>query len=47
MLQELIARGITADRVFGASVGAINGASYAGQPTEEKRRRMAPPSGAP
>ena len=41
MLQELIARGITADRVFGASVGAINGASYAGQPTEENAERMA------
>jgi NTE family protein len=41
MLQELIARGITADRVFGASVGAINGASYAGQPTMENAERMA------
>ena len=41
MLQELIARGIRADRVFGASVGAINGASYAGQPTAENAERMA------
>ena len=41
MLQELIARGIRADRVFGASVGAINGASYAGQPTLENAERMA------
>jgi NTE family protein len=41
MLQELIARGIRADHVFGASVGAINGASYAGQPTLENAERMA------
>ena len=41
MLQELIARGIRADRVFGASVGAINGASYAGQPTLENAEHMA------
>ena len=41
MLQELIARDIRADRVFGASVGAINGASYAGQPTMENAERMA------
>ncbi len=41
MLQELIKRGIRADRVFGASVGAINGASYAGQPTPENAERMA------
>jgi NTE family protein len=33
MLEELVRRGIRADRVFGASVGAINGASYAGDPT--------------
>jgi NTE family protein len=33
MLEELSRRGIRADRVFGASVGAINGASYAGDPT--------------
>jgi len=41
MLQELIRRGIRADRVFGASVGAINGASYAGNPTLEGIERMA------
>jgi NTE family protein len=33
MLEELVRRGIRADRVFGASVGAINGAAYAGNPT--------------
>src|ERR1700722_19026642 len=41
MLDELIRRGIRADRVYGASVGAINGASYAGQPTLENAERMA------
>jgi NTE family protein len=41
MLQELIRRDIRADRVFGASVGAINGASYAGQPNLENAERMA------
>ena len=41
MLEELIRRGIRADRVFGASVGAINGASYAGSPTLEGIERMA------
>ena len=41
MLQELIQRNIRADRVFGASVGAINGASYAGQPDLENAERMA------
>ena len=40
MLDELIRRGIRADRVFGASVGAINGASYAGNPTLEGIARM-------
>jgi NTE family protein len=40
MLEELIRRGIRADRVFGASVGAINGASYAGNPTLEGITRM-------
>ncbi|HLN43867.1 MAG TPA: patatin-like phospholipase family protein [Acidimicrobiales bacterium] len=33
MLQALVARGITADAVYGASVGAINAAGYCGQPT--------------
>ncbi len=41
MLEELIRRGIRADRVFGASVGAINGAAYAGNPTLEGAERMA------
>ena len=41
MLQELVARGIRADRVFGASVGAINGAAYAGDPTAEGIDHMA------
>jgi NTE family protein len=40
MLGELIRRGITADRVYGASVGAINGAAYAGDPTPEGAERM-------
>jgi NTE family protein len=40
MLEELIRRDIRADRVFGASVGAINGASYAGNPTLENVGRM-------
>jgi NTE family protein len=40
MLEELIRRDIQADRVFGASVGAINGASYAGHPTLENIERM-------
>jgi NTE family protein len=41
MLEELIHQGIRADRVFGASVGAINGAAYAGDPTLEGIERMA------
>jgi len=41
MLAELVDRGIRADRVFGASVGAINGAAYAGNPTAEGVERMA------
>lgn len=40
MLEELTRRGIKADRVFGASVGAINGASYAGDPTPEGVEHM-------
>ena len=40
MLSELVARGIRADRVFGASVGAINGAAYAGSPNPEGIERM-------
>jgi len=41
MLEELIRRGIRADRVFGASVGAINGAAYAGDPTPAGIEHMA------
>ena len=41
MLDELVRRGIRADHVFGASVGAINGASYAGNPTPEGIAHMA------
>jgi NTE family protein len=41
MLAELIERGVRADRVFGASVGAINGAAYAGNPTREGVENMA------
>jgi NTE family protein len=33
MLAELVDRGIRADRVYGASVGAVNGAAYCGEPT--------------
>jgi NTE family protein len=40
MLAELVDRGIRADRVFGASVGAINGAAYAGNPTAQGVERM-------
>jgi NTE family protein len=40
MLAELVARGVRADRVFGASVGAINGGAYAGDPTPEGIERM-------
>ena len=41
MLAELARRGIRAERVYGASVGAINGAGYAGDPTPEGIERMA------
>jgi NTE family protein len=41
MLAELVHRGIRADRVYGASVGAINGAAYASNPTPEGIERMA------
>jgi NTE family protein len=40
MLDALCDRGIRPDRVFGASVGAINGAAYAGDPTKEGIERM-------
>ncbi|HXQ43174.1 MAG TPA: patatin-like phospholipase family protein [Acidimicrobiales bacterium] len=41
MLQALMARGITADDVYGASVGAINAAGFAGDPTPGGVERMA------
>jgi len=40
MLTELTARGIRAERVYGASVGAVNGAAYAGGPTPEGMERV-------
>lgn len=40
MLSELVDRGIRADRVYGASVGAINGAAYSGDPTPEGMKRL-------
>jgi NTE family protein len=41
MLAELTHRGIRADRVYGASVGAINGGAYASNPTPEGVEQMA------
>lgn len=40
MLAELVRRGIRAARVYGASVGAINGAAYCGDPTPEGMQRV-------
>ena len=40
MLAELVARGVKADRVYGASVGAVNGAAYCGDPTPEGVQRL-------
>lgn len=40
MLHALAARGITADMVFGSSVGALNCAYYAGDPTIEGIRKL-------
>jgi NTE family protein len=40
MLAELVERGIHADRVYGASVGAINGAAYCGDPSERGMRHL-------
>ena len=40
MLRELLARNITPDLVVGASVGAINGAYLAGDPTPEGVKRL-------
>ncbi|MGH9083322.1 MAG: patatin-like phospholipase family protein [Acidimicrobiales bacterium] len=35
MLAELVDRGVRADRVYGASVGAVNGAAYCADPTPD------------
>ncbi len=40
MLRALIEHGVTADLVLGSSVGAINAAYFAGEPTMEGVRRM-------
>jgi NTE family protein len=40
MLHSLASRGITADMVVGSSVGALNGAYYAGNPTVEGIQRL-------
>jgi NTE family protein len=41
MMQALAKRGITADMVVGSSVGALNGAFYAGDPTLSGVERLA------
>src|SRR5262245_64670413 len=41
MLQSLAAHGIAADMVVGSSVGALNGAFYAGDPTVKGVARLA------
>ena len=41
MLQALVARGVTADMVVGASVGAMNGAYFAGVPTLDGVKKLA------
>jgi NTE family protein len=40
MLAELTDRGIRPDRVYGASVGAVNAAAYCGDPTSDGIARM-------
>lgn len=40
MLRSLASRGVTADMVVGSSVGALNGAYYAGDPTVEGIQRL-------
>jgi len=40
MLTELVERGIRADRVFGSSVGAVNGAAYCADPNTEGMERL-------
>jgi NTE family protein len=41
MMQALVAHGVTADLVVGSSVGAMNGAYYAGSPTLDGVRKLA------
>ncbi len=41
MLQALAAHGVVADMVVGSSVGALNGAFYAGDPTVSGVARLA------
>ena len=41
MLQSLAAHGVSADMVVGSSVGALNGAFYAGDPTVAGMERLA------
>ncbi len=41
MLQALVAHGVTADMVIGCSVGALNGAYFAGVPTLDGVKRLA------
>jgi len=41
MLQSLAAHGVAADMVVGSSVGALNGAFYAGDPTAAGMERLA------
>ena len=41
MLQVLAEHGFVPDRIYGTSVGAINGAGFAGDPTPEGVERMA------
>jgi NTE family protein len=41
MLQSLTAHGVAADMVVGSSVGALNGAFYAGDPTRDGVQRLA------
>jgi NTE family protein len=41
MMQALAAHGVTADMVVGSSVGALNGAYYAGAPTLDGVKRLA------
>lgn len=41
MLRALVAHGLEADMVVGSSVGAMNGAYFAGMPTEEGVERLA------